>query len=255
MFSALYYGFAVGVLGGARDMVLGILNIFNLEPDQNTLVNSARFFSLTPGLQTYYIYDAISNADWSDSASWGKAAFTAGTVVTPFVGPELMGSEVADIGALGEATDATSIEAKFGGAAGPGESSDVNPFGGKTNCAGCSIATEYRLRGYGEVQALDHGVASTDVVAYWVGGEWEYDQTPSSIMRSIGGAGDGGKGVVFASRGSGPNDIGHFFNVVNRDGVVQFLDFQRAGDPAMNLFADVYGEYVDWWFINTAGIY
>jgi hypothetical protein len=44
---------------------------------------------------------------------------------------------------------------------------------------------------------------------------------------------EGGTGVIFGHRGAG--QVGHFFNVVKRNGVVQFLDFQKEiGERILN---------------------
>jgi len=60
-------------------------------------------------------------------------------------------------------------------------------------------------------------------------------------------AGDGATGVVFGYRGSGK--VGHFFNVVNKDGAIQFLDFQKSGSAVMS--SGEVGAFKDLWFVNT----
>ena len=39
--------------------------------------------------------------------------------------------------------------------------------------------------------------------------------------------GNNARGVVFGSRG--PGEVGHFFNVINQDGTIRFLDGQTGG--------------------------
>lgn len=44
---------------------------------------------------------------------------------------------------------------------------------------------------------------------------------------------DGATGVIFGNRGGGK--VGHYFNVTKQDGVVKFLDFQKAeGSRVLN---------------------
>ena len=50
-------------------------------------------------------------------------------------------------------------------------------------------------------------------------------------------AGDGSRGVVFAS--AGPGQVGHVFNVVNQGGVIRFLD----GQPGTVASFDGYQSY------------
>jgi filamentous hemagglutinin len=46
-------------------------------------------------------------------------------------------------------------------------------------------------------------------------------------------AGDGARGVIFGSRGTDP---GHFFNVVNQNGQIRFLDGQTGGAASLSGF-------------------
>lgn len=46
----------------------------------------------------------------------------------------------------------------------------------------------------------------------------------AAIEATMTAAGDGARGIVFASRG--PGQVGHVFNVVNQNGVIRFLDGQ-----------------------------
>jgi len=74
---------------------------------------------------------------------------------------------------------------------------------------------------------------------------------PKSIIEVMSKLEDGATGVVFGNRGTGV--VGHYFNVVKRDGVVQFVDFQKGiGERILNpntLMGN--GKYNDLYFLNT----
>ncbi len=80
-----------------------------------------------------------------------------------------------------------------------------------------------------------------------LGGTWQMGMNMKSITTTMGGLGDGATGVIFGARPFG--QVGHFFNVVNKGGTVQFLDFQKAGSAIMQ--ESEVSKYYQLWFINT----
>jgi hypothetical protein len=59
--------------------------------------------------------------------------------------------------------------------------------------------------------------------------------------------GAGSTAIVFGSRG--PGQVGHFFNVVNKDGKIEFLDFQKSGSAVMS--NTEVQNFQSLWFLNT----
>lgn len=115
-----------------------------------------------------------------------------------------------------------------------GGSRDINPLRGNTNCAGCAIAGDASLKG-NPASAIDHGVTSVGSFFNEFGGMKgvTVHKTTQSIIKTMSKMEEGATGVIFGHRGTG--QIGHFFNVVKRNGVVQFLDFQKEiGERALN---------------------
>jgi hypothetical protein len=144
-------------------------------------------------------------------------------------------------GALGTyARISEDIESGIGG------NRSINPTGGNMNCAGCAIAGDATLNG-NPSSAINHGVTSTDFLAAQFNGTWAKGQSSASITNTIQALGDGATGIVFGFRG--PGQVGHFFNVVNRGGVAQFLDFQKNGSAVMS--ASETSDFQALWFLNT----
>jgi RHS repeat-associated protein len=111
---------------------------------------------------------------------------------------------------------------------------NVNTVGGAANCAGCAIATWATLSGR-PASALNHGiVAKAELEAFF--GSSFVGATPDLIKSQLGKAGNGAQAIVFGwHRGA---DVGHFFNAVNQNGVIRFLDGQAG--KATNLAWDYY---------------
>lgn len=113
----------------------------------------------------------------------------------------------------------------------------VNPGGGTMNCVNCVITTDQMLDGVKVSAALDGPKPIAFLESYFesrflpVAGR-------SDIEAAMAAAGDGSRGVVFASKG--PGQVGHVFNVVNQDGVVRFLDGQPGGAASFDGYASFY---------------
>ena len=137
----------------------------------------------------------------------GAGLFTLSSVVLPVVDKEAL------------------TAAKKGAEGLAGGSRDINYLRGKNNCAGCTIAGDASLKGY-PASALNHGTTSLNKFMKWFGAErMEIYSSTKSIERVMTNLGDGATGVIFGKR---PGDeVGHYFNVVNRGGTIQFLDFQK----------------------------
>lgn len=73
--------------------------------------------------------------------------------------------------------------------------------------------------------ALNGGRALVSDVEKHFGRKFGSLTSQTRITDRIGNAGNGARGVVFGSRGS---ETGHFFNVVNQNGTVRFLDGQTG---------------------------
>jgi RHS repeat-associated protein len=148
-------------------------------------------------------------------------------------------------GAFGTASRVEAAEAASGG------SRSLNPLNGTSNCAGCTIAGDATLKGF-PATALNHGVTTLPRFLKWFGASsMEIHKTTNSIINVMSKMKDGATGVIFGNRGSG--QIGHFFNVVKQDGVVQFLDFQKAEGARVlnpNTLMQEQG-FKDLYFLNT----
>ena len=131
-----------------------------------------------------------------------------------------------------------------------GGSRKVNKIGGRTNCFGCAIAGDATLKGR-PASALNHGVTSTnDVLKFFKVSSWSVGNNQLTVTTKMHNAGNGATGVIFGHRGNGR--VGHFFNVTNKNGKIQFLDFQKGGSAVMSP-AELKG-FKDLWFVNTTGI-
>lgn len=105
-------------------------------------------------------------------------------------------------------------------------SRDVNPMCGTMNCGGTTRALDLNLAGYSASSALFDGMSFNELLAKYPGAIAR--PTPNGIadiVRDFEAAGPGSRGLVFAQRAGQP---GHFFNVVNWQGQVIFLDGQSG---------------------------
>ncbi len=128
----------------------------------------------------------------------------------------------------------------------------INFLKGTKNCANCAIAGDATLKGFPS-SALNSGVTKVREVAEYFGlkvWNWGQNNTIDTITEKLLSKGDGATAVVFGFRGVGVD--GHYFNVVNKNGIIEFLDFQRAGTAVMKE-AD-FSSYTDLWLLHTTGL-
>ena len=126
----------------------------------------------------------------------------------------------------------------------------INAKKGKLNCANCAIAVDATLAGnpasalpWTYQKVLKNGKL-IDIVSYDKGTNFSvlenfFDKkfTGNITIDSIKGLlKPGQKGIIFAYKKN--STIGHFFNVVNENGVVKFLDGQSG--KSADLIYDVY---------------
>ncbi|EUB98022.1 RHS repeat-associated core domain containing protein-containing protein [Rhizobium sp. CF080] len=107
---------------------------------------------------------------------------------------------------------------------------NVNPTGGTLNCANCAIATDATLAGR-PASALPGGPTRVGDLQDLFGSQFSRATTINGISKTMSNAGSGARGVVFGARGT---ETGHFFNVVNQNGQVRFLDGQIGGVPSFH---------------------
>ncbi|WP_431969202.1 RHS repeat-associated core domain-containing protein, partial [Actinacidiphila sp. bgisy160] len=122
----------------------------------------------------------------------------------------------------------------------------VNPSGSMTNCAKCARATDLRLQGI-EAVADSGDITDASELEALYGATFKPAAGPDGIAGELLRRGNGARGIVYAfdTEGSGEIVAGHFFNAVNHDGRVKFLDGQAGG------YADTEWEYMD--FMYTGG--
>ena len=107
----------------------------------------------------------------------------------------------------------------------------VNPTGGTMNCVNCSIATDATLAG-NAASALPGSPTSISVLENTFGGTFQPVSGQMQIGSILSQAGNGSRGIVFGESPSG--DVGHVFNVMNKNGSIQFLDGQIGGSGLGN---------------------
>jgi filamentous hemagglutinin len=93
------------------------------------------------------------------------------------------------------------------------------------NCVNCVITTDQMLDGAKVSAGLD-GPKPVSFLEKYFGAQFAPVTDGAEIEAMMTAAGDGSRGVVFASRG--PGQVGHVFNVVNQRGVIRFLDGQTG---------------------------
>nr|WP_238991932.1 RHS repeat-associated core domain-containing protein [Streptomyces sp. PAMC 26508] len=146
----------------------------------------------------------------------------------------------------------TVSEIATGGAAGgslarPGGSlKGVNPTRSMTNCSKCAIATDLRLQGINAKAAAGEITDASHLEAHF-GSTFKPTTGAEGIAGDLLRRGNGARGIVygFDTDGAGTIKVGHYFNAVNHDGRVKFLDGQAGG------YADTNWEYLD--FMYTGG--
>jgi len=117
---------------------------------------------------------------------------------------------------------------------------EINPSSGTLNCASCSVATDRLLSGAGHQLADLSGVTSSRALERLYGRSFVPSLSRTQLAEQL--ATQGNRGIVFGSNGAGK--VGHFFNGVNQNGTLRFLDGQSG--TAANL-----DKYVEFWFLPT----
>jgi RHS repeat-associated protein len=116
----------------------------------------------------------------------------------------------------------------------------VNPLGGNMNCVNCAVATDSTLAG-NPASALLSGPKPISVLEDLYGGSFVRVAGSSEIEGTLANAGNGARGIVYASRADG---VGHVFNAVNQGGTIRFLDGQTGGVAS-------FAGYDGFWFLGT----
>lgn len=173
-----------------------------------------------------------SKAAWSDPAWVAKT--TMSIVSSAAAAPGTSRAAAAEGRALtneaGELRAATVAEGPGAGGAIRKVNKDL-PLGNTKgtrdlNCANCAIATDATLAGK-PACALPGNVTPASEVSRHFGATWSKQMTSAAeVEASMQAAGPGKRAVVFGQANNTP--IGHYFNVVNQDGVVRFLDGQSG---------------------------
>jgi hypothetical protein len=105
------------------------------------------------------------------------------------------------------------------------------------NCVNCVITTDQMLDGVKVSAALD-GPKPIGFLESYFGSSFAPISGQSAIEAAMSAAGDGARGVVFAS--PGPGQVGHVFNVVNQGGVIRFLDGQPGTTASFSGYSAFY---------------
>ncbi|MCG8425510.1 MAG: toxin glutamine deamidase domain-containing protein [Proteobacteria bacterium] len=161
-----------------------------------------------------------------DGASLLAAVFTG---VTSFVAKLAQKAVRAGAKALGGAFRRFRRPSASRGVAGSGRplATAINPLRGTTNCVNCAVALDATLAGRWAQAVNSRPVKSLSQIPK-IFGKTGFDASFSSlggVRTALANAGAGARGVVVGMNGS----AGHAFNVVNKGGVVRFLDGQGAG--------------------------
>lgn len=122
-----------------------------------------------------------------------------------------------------------------------GSIKEMNKVGGDKNCANTTIGTEYTLRGQ-KNSALASGVTSTTVIEAEFNAKFTRNLSLNGVLDRV--KLPGQRGIIFGNRGEGME--GHFFNVANQKGKINFIDGQRGGAAILE------GQgYKSFWFLPT----
>lgn len=121
----------------------------------------------------------------------------------------------------------------------------INPTGGGWNCGNCAIATDRTIAGHATSAMPGDSPASVvgpELMEDFFGSVWTYEEGWKGIAAAMRAEGSGARGIVAVGKRGDP--VGHFFNVVNQDGAIVFLDGQTG-----SLAVDI--GYTDWFLLAT----
>jgi RHS repeat-associated protein len=104
---------------------------------------------------------------------------------------------------------------------------NVNPQNGTLNCGNCAVATDATLAGR-PASALNGGLTTVGDLQNTFKSRF-VQMTQDQITTHLTESGSGARGIIFGNRGL--RTPGHYFNGVNQNGTVRFLDGQ-TGTPA-----------------------
>ena len=138
----------------------------------------------------------------------------------------LIGIEARGLAAVERTTASVSAESGLAGSI-----RNVNTIGGEMNCVNCSIASDATLAG-NAASALSGGASSISALEKTFGGSFQPVSGQMQIGSILSQSGNGARGIVFGESLSG--DVGHVFNVINKNGAIQFLDGQIGGGGLNN---------------------
>ncbi len=117
---------------------------------------------------------------------------------------------------------------------------DINPTGNDMNCAECAIRADALLAGRGfDVARAAENATELGQIERALGGVFDSATAEiSPITQRALLMGPGARGIVFGlPRAGNPDAIGHYFNVVNQNGIVRYLDPQYGTAAELNIWA------------------
>jgi hypothetical protein len=193
---------------------------------------------------------AIGHLGTASEAAWSDPKWVAKTVMG--VASSLAVPEASTTSAA-EVESAASRTLSEAGATGPtagGSIRGVNkdlPIGNTAgdranNCANCAIATDAMLAGR-PACALPGRVTPASKLSEYFGTRWSKEmKTEADMAAAMKSAGPGKRAVVFGLPAG--TTTGHFFNVVNQDGAIRFLDGQSGTSANV-------APYTKFWLLPT----
>lgn len=106
----------------------------------------------------------------------------------------------------------------------------INPNRYTTNCMVCAVETDGVFAGRPGMAAPNITPQDYRSIERVMGRSFR-QETFAGLVRSIDRGGNGARGIIFGQRNptdANPEGIGHFFNVINRNGKVLFIDAQSG---------------------------
>jgi hypothetical protein len=109
----------------------------------------------------------------------------------------------------------------------PGLQNAINPERGGRNCGLCAMAADAALAG-GEAKAIPGAAAPKyrEEIESAMGGKFRERQGITGVVGDLKRWGPGSRAIIGGWPGGG--GVGHYFNAVNRDGKILFIDAQKG---------------------------